>query len=620
MAEEKEDNTLKRNAQSSDNEEEDDEEELIGPVPVPVEPTKKKKKLAFEKVYLSGLPKAETYEKSYMHRDVITHAETTVTDFVITASVDGHVKFWKKKEEDIEFVKHFRAHLGSVEDASASIDGTLYASVGSDKALKVFDVINFDMINMLKLDYAPFLCRWVFKKGDVISAVAISEKEGNNLHIYDGRGTNTPMKTLSLHSQPITSITFNHVYNAAISCDKAGMLEYWSGQDKDFEFPTNLEFEYKTDTDLFEFVARKTHVSSLNFSKDGKQFVTASADRKIRVFRFLTGKKMKVLDENLKQFTEMQKVTQILPNMEFGQRMAAERELEKSEFFKHINPLFDESGFFILYATMIGVKVVNLYTNKCVKILGKKENTRFLKIALYQGTPKQSKSALTLEMRASDNPSLDNIVSDPTLVCTGYKKNRFYLFTHRDTDQDLSDRDIFNEKPSRDEIVAATQESSSKTLAENVTMHTTLGDIVFKLFLKECPKTIENFVTHCRNGYYNGHIMHRIIKQFMIQTGDPLGDGTGGESIWGEEFEDEFHPTLRHDRPYTVSMANAGPNTNGSQFFITVVPTPWLDNKHTVFGRVVKGMDICHAMSQVKTWPKTDKPYDEISIMNMSVK
>ena len=102
----------------------------------------------------------------------------------------------------------------------------------------------------------------------------------------------------------------------------------------------------------------------------------------------------------------------------------------------------------------------------------------------------------------------------------------------------------------------------------------------------------------------------------MIQTGDPLGSGTGGESIWGGEFEDEFSPKLRHDRPYTLSMANAGPNTNGSQFFITTAATPWLDNKHTVFGRVTKGMDIVYAIERVST-DDNDKPLEDIKIVNV---
>lgn len=107
-----------------------------------------------------------------------------------------------------------------------------------------------------------------------------------------------------------------------------------------------------------------------------------------------------------------------------------------------------------------------------------------------------------------------------------------------------------------------------KALPKEVILRTTLGDIHIKLFSVECPRTVENFTTHARNNYYDNVIFHRVIKGFMIQTGDPLGDGTGGESIWGGEFEDEFDRTLRHDRPYTVSMANCGPNTNGSQVYI----------------------------------------------------
>jgi peptidylprolyl isomerase domain and WD repeat-containing protein 1 len=113
--------------------------------------------------------------------------------------------------------------------------------------------------------------------------------------------------------------------------------------------------------------------------------------------------------------------------------------------------------------------------------------------------------------------------------------------------------------------------------------------------------------------------LHSLSIYVVYSKGDPMGNGTGGQSIWGKDFADEFHPQLKHDRPYTLSMANAGPNTNGSQFFITVVPSPWLDNKHTIFGRVAKGMDVIEKISQAKT-DRFDKPLDEIKIISISIK
>lgn len=139
-----------------------------------------------------------------------------------------------------------------------------------------------------------------------------------------------------------------------------------------------------------------------------------------------------------------------------------------------------------------------------------------------------------------------------------------------------------------------------------------------RLFPQQAPKAVENFVGHARSGYFEGVIFHRVIPKFMIQTGDPLGDGTGGSSIWGHEFEDEFSDDLKHDRPYTVSMANAGPGTNGSQFFITTTATPWLDKKHTIFGRVLSGLEVVHAIENVKT-NKVDKPYEDIKIVSIDI-
>jgi len=145
-----------------------------------------------------------------------------------------------------------------------------------------------------------------------------------------------------------------------------------------------------------------------------------------------------------------------------------------------------------------------------------------------------------------------------------------------------------------------------------------MGDVHMKLFGDLCPRTVENFTGHSKSGYYERTVMHRVIKGFMLQMGDPKGDGTGGESVWGGEFEDEIVASLRHDRAFTVSMANAGPGTNGSQFFITTVPTPWLDGKHTVFGRVTRGMDVCTAIDGTPT-DAADRPLTDIKILKVDI-
>jgi len=124
-------------------------------------------------------------------------------------------------------------------------------------------------------------------------------------------------------------------------------------------------------------------------------------------------------------------------------------------------------------------------------------------------------------------------------------------------------------------------------------MKTDKGVMVLELFADKAPKTVNNFVFLAREGFYDGVIFHRVIADFMAQGGDPTGTGTGGP---GYKFADEFHPSLKHDKPGKLSMANAGPGTNGSQFFITHVPTPWLDNKHTIFGQVTDGMDVLMAI------------------------
>jgi len=150
-------------------------------------------------------------------------------------------------------------------------------------------------------------------------------------------------------------------------------------------------------------------------------------------------------------------------------------------------------------------------------------------------------------------------------------------------------------------------------------METNRGVIEIELFPRVAPKACENFINLAEKGYYDGLIFHRVIKEFMIQGGDPTGTGRDGQSIWGTPFADECVKDLVFDKPGILAMANSGPNTNGSQFFITTIPTPWLNGKHTIFGKVIKGYEVVQAIENCKTGPG-DRPAEVQKIVKLRIK
>lgn len=540
------------------------------------------------------------------------------SDFIITTSVDGFVKFWKKMARGIEFAKEYRAHNGRIQCTCLSADGTAFASAGDedDKSIKLYDVLTFDLLSMINLGTASQCICWVHKPG---SAPLLAVGVGKEIQIYDGRGEQlTPLHVLeSIHRAPVVAMGYNPTYDCVLSADESGMLEYWRPAGN-FEKPDNV-FKMKSSTNLFEFKRSRSFPSSLTISPSGSQFATWSfPDRTVRIFDFPTGKLYRSYDESLATITDMQQAgtaLQKLEEVEFGRRMATERELENPAIRSRVNVIFDESGHFIMYGSLLGIKVINTLTNRVVKVYGKEEPFRALNVGLYQGQP-QKKGIMTVSMAASANPLLQEAEErDPMLFATGFGKVRFYMFTN-DEEVSKSERDVQNEKPRK-----GTQKQQEVKKAETgsvAVLHTTYGDISLRLFPEAAPKAVENFVTHAKNGYYNNTIFHRVIRKFMIQGGDPLGDGTGGESIWGRDFEDEFSD-LRHDKPYTLSMANAGPNTNASQFFITTASEkmPWLDKKHTIFGRAFQGMDVIHRIENTRVYK--EKPEEDIKIVNISI-
>ena len=165
-------------------------------------------------------------------------------------------------------------------------------------------------------------------------------------------------------------------------------------------------------------------------------------------------------------------------------------------------------------------------------------------------------------------------------------------------------------------VMADTAKTNDTTLV--ATIKTNMGNIELELFDKLAPKTVENFVGLAEKGYYKGVIFHRVIDGFMIQGGDPTGTGMGGASFWGGKFDDEIVPSLKFDGPGILAMANAGPNTNGSQFFITLAKTAWLDGHYSIFGKVINGMDVVQAIGKTKTGPN-DKPVKDVVMEDVTI-
>lgn len=242
----------------------------FGPALPSSAPKKKRRKLPYEKLYIAALPSANRYFKSLMHRDQLCfNTFTPFTDFLITSSVDGVVKFWKKDFGGVEFVKEFKAHDGEIRSVSVSADGRSFATAGGDKTVKIFDVQTFDLLAMLNLDYAPKAVCWVHGRGASIPLLAVSSEENSWIRIYDGRGENQePLHTLkNVHKTPVALIAYNNEYDCVVSIDQGGMVEYWRPNGS-YEKPDGV-FSMKSATNLFEFkkvcCTLKSHSRKLTF-------------------------------------------------------------------------------------------------------------------------------------------------------------------------------------------------------------------------------------------------------------------------------------------------------------------------------------------------------------------
>ncbi|GAW81453.1 cyclophilin [Plasmodium gonderi] len=624
----------------------------------------KKKKKINNDIYLNNIPTNRHYQVSYMHTDIVTQVVVSnKKKYIVTGSANGVIKFWYKNVGSIEFVKHFKIHSNEIICLFISEDEEVLGSLSKDKTYKQFDVSSFDMNIIIKLDFSPQTGEFVYSSLFATSVkVAISSSEKSCIHIYKPLESDICLQVINLNSNIIEIIKYNKTYDLCVLSDNSGLLDIvdvetfhfpkcedhmyknkdnltWEDKNRDedsftYSMRNSIEkkrigFSFKSETDLYELCKYKTYALCVNISLDGEFMAILSENYFVRIYKFRTMKLYRVYDESTEMYLTAQndplKKELHIDSLDFGKRLFIEKEIKKhikNQNIKLNMIVFDESNQYIIYSTFIGIKVVNFITNQLCYIIGKNEmNLRYLSLGLYQ------KIIPINKIRTNINESLyinDKNISDCALFCTVYKKNRFYVFTKKDmSEQELDDRDIYNEQPNKNDLNSFISsplknlENNTKTYKSAI-IYTTMGEIHITLFYKECKKTVQNFSLHSINGYYNNCIFHRVIKNFMIQTGDPLGDGTGGESVWGNQFEDEFFDHLNHSKPFMVSMANCGPNTNGSQFFITTVPCPWLDFKHTVFGKVIQGTKVVLDIEKVRT-DKRDKPLEDIKILNIKI-
>jgi len=472
-------------------------------------------------------------------------------------------------------------------------DGGICASIGEDNVIKVYDIGSFDVTGMIKLKGTGRTCGGcaTFIGEDqnylAVSASPQSAHEKGLIYVFSIASLSpTPAKIIQLHAAPVSVMAYNYNHHVVISSDYKGIIEYWNGSLRseistivmtnitpleDYEPlemssthesvsdgstdtigspPTSsrngVKFRSKlNDTDLYTLVRKKTHAVSIAVSPSGLHFALYGSDRKVRLFEYTTGKLIVQYDERMQVYDALvqKSNTANIDTVDYGKRAAIEREMADTTILsrteldnhvqecgnQHIHMLFDSAGSLLFLPTVLGIKVIDIETNKCSTIVGKGDASglRFIGGCLCLGDAKVDRQMLLARSGGSSaavaSDETKKMVNDSLLISLAFKKRRFYIFSHidpfatgdgesKDHHDIVSSRDILNEPPDIDDLKINQKEEEDNRLGNEAVLRTTLGDIHIRLFPNETPRTVENFCGHARSGYYDNVIFHRVIK------------------------------------------------------------------------------------------------------------
>lgn len=563
-----------------------------------------------------GIPEGSFYANSYMHRDIVSHL-LFVGEHLISASIDGHLKFWKrqvdpKKEGYIEFIKNFKAHDTPIIDIRSSPNRNRLASLSLDGTLRIFDLEMCDLLYTIVLPSNPRAFSFLTNDSLIISQR--KESFGDLWYISLLLPINECIKTISTtHKTLINKIISNS--SMFITFDTDGVIKYWSHP----LTTTTIAIDITPKKNKFS-IFLSNRALSVEFSPSFDLFCIYSTDKCILMFKTESGKLYRIYKEDH-------------CSQEFIKKI--EEDLSKTPYWECKNVIFDESGRFLIFSSPSGyIKVLDHLNNNVVSKIGGGDIPPLypLNISLFKGLPKNwasIKGGLSIEMASSSSFARDD---SSFLVFTSWKRGRFFILAN-DIDVLPENRDISNESCGIEVCQKEENDASSggasikialnpkiafKNIYKKAIIRTSLGDVSF-IFFENCPLAVENFCKLAQRKYYDGTIFHRVIENFMLQGGDPTGSGEGGKSCWGDVFEDEIIKGISNfDKPFLVAMANSGPNSNGSQFFITVAECPWLDDKHTIFGKVISGQDVLLMISKTAT-NQDDRPLKDVKVVEIDI-